>query len=188
MKKILLLVSLSLMAFTAPPQIQKVINHAKWQTTQHVTYDGKYVQIDYPNGDVPATIGVCTDVIVRAYRSINKDLQKLIHEDMMVNKSVYDKRRYSKKIDSNIDHRRTQNIQTYLTRQGAKKPITKDEKDYLPGDIVFWDVAYGHVGIVVDKLVPGTSRYYVVHNICCGPKMEDFLFSSKIVDHYRWQP
>ena len=166
-------------------QMQKVVDHAKWQSTQHVTYDGKYIQIPYPNGDVPANIGVCTDVIIRAYRAIGVDLQKLIHEDMLSNKVVYDKRRYSKIVDSNIDHRRTQNMQTYFTRQGAKKPITDN---YLPGDIVFWDVAYGHVGIVVDEKVPGTDRYYVVHNIGSGPKMEDVLYSFKIVDHYRWNP
>lgn len=170
----------------AQTNIQKVIDKAKWQTTQQVKYDGRYYQIPYPNGDVPANIGVCTDVIIRAYRAIGKDLQKLVHEDMLINKAEYDKRKfYKKKVDSNIDHRRTFNLRTYFTRQGASKPI---DGNYLPGDIVFWDIAAGHVGIVVDVKVPGTNRYYVVHNICCGPQMEDFLFSAKIIDHYRWNP
>lgn len=169
--------------------IDKVIAHARWQTTQLVRYDGKYYKIDYPNGDVPANIGVCTDVIIRAYRAIGMDLQKLVHEDIVKYKSVYDKRKfYRKETDSNIDHRRTFNLRTYFTRQGASKPVTNKESDYLPGDIVFWDVAAGHVGIVVDVKVPRTNRYYVVHNICCGPKMEDFLFAAKIIDHYRWRP
>jgi uncharacterized protein YijF (DUF1287 family) len=186
MKKILVFILLPLIT---EAQISKVISHAKWQTTQKVKYDGKYYKIPYPNGDVPANIGVCTDVIIRAYRSIGKDLQKLVHEDMLNNKAEYDKRRfYKKEADSNIDHRRTFNLRTYFTRQGFKKPITDKESDYLPGDIVFWDIAAGHVGIVVDIKVPGTTRYYVVHNICCGPQMEDFLFNAKIIDHYRWNP
>jgi uncharacterized protein YijF (DUF1287 family) len=191
MKRILILLALSigLMSFRpAPSPIDSVVKHALWQTTQDVTYDGRYYKIDYPNGDVPANIGVCTDVIIRAYRSIGIDLQQLIHEDMKVAHAEYTKRRKTDKLDASIDHRRTQNIETYLTRQDASLACTTNGKDYEPGDIVFWgDIAYGHVGIVVDKKVPGTNRYYIVHNIGAGPKMEDFLFKSKITGHYRWQ-
>jgi len=173
---------------TTSPKMQTVVDHAQWQATQDVTYDGSYRSIPYPNGDVPANIGVCTDVIIRAYRAIDVDLQVLVHEDMLANKSEYDKRRYSPVVDSNIDHRRCPNLRTFFTRQGAKLPISKSGADYLPGDIVFWDIAAGHVGMVVDKKVAGTNRYYVVHNIGGGPQEEDFLFGGKIVDHYRWQP
>jgi uncharacterized protein YijF (DUF1287 family) len=146
------------------------------------------VRLAYPNGDVAANKGVCTDVIIRAYRAISVDLQKLIHLDMVANKSLYNQRYITKVIDRSIDHRRTQNMQTYFTRQGAKIPVSYSGKDYKPGDLVFWKIANGHVGIVVDKKVPGTNRYYVVHNIGSGPHMEDFLFSLPIVDHYRWNP
>lgn len=184
--KLIIILLLSLSSFAQRSAIQKIVDHAKWQSTQQVTYNGKYVQLKYPGGDVPPNIGVCTDVIIRAYRSIDIDLQKLVHEDILANKVEYDKRMYyGKKIDSNIDHRRTFNLRTFFTRKGAKQPI---DSDYLPGDIVFWDVAAGHVGIVIDIKVPGTNRYYVVHNICCGPKIEDFLYRAKIIDHYRWIP
>lgn len=177
---------LSLSSFAQRSTTQKVVDHAKWQSTQQVTYNGSYRTIGYPNGDVPANIGVCTDVVIRAYRSAGFDLQELIHKDILVNKEEYDKRKYyGKKVDSNIDHRRTFNLRTFFTRQGAKQPINGN---YLPGDIVFWDIAAGHVGIVTDIKVPGTNRYYVVHNICCGPQVEDFLNKAKIIDHYRWQP
>jgi len=189
---LLTLVSLITFAFTEDPaavsKTQQVINHAKWQTTQDVVYDGSYRRIDYPNGDVPPNIGVCTDVIIRAYRAIDIDLQQLIHEDIVSNKSVYDKRRKTKKLDSSIDHRRCPNMRTFFSRQGAKEAITNDASDYIPGDIVFWDVAAGHVGIVVDEKVSGTNRYLIVHNIGRGPKMEVFLFGARIVDHYRWWP
>lgn len=184
--KLIILLLISISSFAQGSAIQKIVDHAKWQSTQEVTYNGKYLQLKYPEGDVPANIGVCTDVIIRAYRSINIDLQKLVHEDILVNKAEYDKRKYyGKKIDSNIDHRRTFNLRTFFTRKGAKQPI---DSDYLPGDIVFWDIAAGHVGIVIDIKVPKTNRYYVVHNICCGPIIEDFLYRAKIIDHYRWIP
>lgn len=158
------------------------------QTHTQVTYDGSYHQIKYPNGDVPANIGVCTDVIIRAYRKLGSDLQKLVHEDMVAAFAVYNKRRKSERIDANIDHRRTPNLETYFTRQGAKLPISDKETDYQAGDIVFWDVAAGHVGIVVNEKVFGTNRNYIVHNICCGVQKEDFLFGAKIIGHYRWKP
>lgn len=184
--KLIIILLLSFSSFAQRSAIQKIVDHAKWQSTQQVTYNGKYVQLKYPGGDVPPNIGVCTDVIIRAYRSIDIDLQKLVHEDILANKAEYDKRMYyGKKIDSSIDHRRTFNLRTFFTRKGAKHPI---DSDYLPGDIVFWDIAAGHVGIVIDIKVPGTNRYYVVHNICCGPKIEDFLYRAKIIDHYRWIP
>lgn len=192
MKKILIILILPmLLAFTninLPTKVQKVIDHAKWQSTQYVIYDGSYVKLDYPGGDVPSHKGVCTDVIIRAYRNINIDLQVLIHVDMKKALDVYNKKYKTKTIDANIDHRRTQNIETYLTRQGAKLPITNNGLDYKPGDIVFWDIAHGHVGIVVDEKVPGTNRYYVVHNIGGGPQQNDFIFSAPIIGHYRWYP
>jgi len=177
-----------LCSFSVSPQIEKVIDHAQWQSTQDVTYDGSWRKIDYPGGDVPANIGVCTDVIIRAYRAIDVDLQVLIHEDMIKAHAEYNKRYMTKTIDRNIDHRRTQNIETFLTRQGASLSITKSASDYQPGDIVFWDIAHGHVGIVTDKKVAGTNRYHVVHNIGSGPHEEDFLFSATITGHYRWCP
>lgn len=174
------LIIIMLISFTSFGQISKVIEHAKWQTTQDVIYDPSYVSIDYPGGDVPANTGVCSDVIVRAFRAINKDLQVLIHEDMKANMSYYK----VTKTNKNIDHRRCKNLIKYFKRHNLTLPINSE---YKPGDIVFWDIAVGHVGIVSDKKVPGTNRYYIIHNICCGPREEDFLFESKIVLHVRWQ-
>ncbi len=157
-------------------------------TKQEVTYNGQYYEIPYPNGDVPSNIGVCTDVIIRVYRKFGVDLQKLVHEDMIKNKAVYDKRRKTDKLNASIDHRRVPNLQTYFTRQGAALPITDKDADYKAGDIVCWDVAAGHIGFVVNEKVPGTTRNYIVHNIGSGNKKEDFLYGAKIVGHYRWKP
>src|SRR5688572_19219427 len=59
----------------------KLILAAKEQTLKPVTYDGSYVRIGYPNGDVPVNKGVCTDVLIRAYRKVGIDLQVKVHED-----------------------------------------------------------------------------------------------------------
>jgi uncharacterized protein YijF (DUF1287 family) len=169
-------------------RFQKICEHALQQTLKPCTYDPAYRSIKYPGGDVPDSLGVCTDVIIRAYRAVGIDLQQLIHEDMKKAHAEYNKRRLTKKLDTNIDHRRCPNMETFFTRKGAVRPITKNEKDYQPGDIVFWDIAAGHVGLVVNQKVPFMDRYYLVHNICCGPKKEDFLFAAKITGHYRWMP
>ena len=123
----------------------KLSKAALEHTKQEVTYNGQYYEIPYPNGDVPSNIGVCTDVIIRVYRKFGVDLQKLVHEDMVKNKAIYNKRRKTDKLNASIDHRRVPNLQTYLTRQGAKLPVTDNETDYKPGDIVCWDVAAGHI-------------------------------------------
>jgi uncharacterized protein YijF (DUF1287 family) len=175
-------------SMTIDPYFQKLSDAALEQTTHKVVYDGQYYQLKYPNGDVPDSIGVCTDVIIRAYRKVGSDLQQLVHDDMKQAFAVYNKRRKSDRIDANIDHRRTPNLETFFTRQGATLPISLKGNDYLPGDIVFWEVAQGHVGIVVNEKISGTNRYYVVHNICCGVKKEDFLFGATIIGHYRWKP
>jgi uncharacterized protein YijF (DUF1287 family) len=160
------------------PKGVSIMSHALWQTTQHVTYDPSYVTLKYPGGDVPSNKGVCTDVVIRAYRSMGKDLQVLVNEYMKQTGQTSDK---------NIDHRRCKVLKKYFTYNNLTLPVTMNESDYQPGDIVFWDIAAGHVGLVTDEKVPGTNRYYIVHNICCGPQKEDYLFSADIIMHVRWK-
>jgi len=157
-------------------------------TKQKVTYDPSYFSIDYPNGDVPSDKGVCTDVIIRAYRKIGIDLQKNVHEDMKANFSAYPKIWGLKVTDKNIDHRRVPNLMTYFKRKGAEKPISDKAKDYLPGDIVCWNLggATTHIGIVVDKKSKDRKRNLIVHNIGGGQVLADCLFDYKIIGHYRY--
>jgi uncharacterized protein YijF (DUF1287 family) len=159
----------------------KVVRHTMWQTTQNVTYDNSYVKIDYPWGDVHPTVGVCTDVVIRAFRADSIDLQSLIHEDMKKYPSNYN----VPVLDRNIDHRRCKNIRNYYKRRGYTLPITNNPEDYKPGDLVFWSLGIEHVGIVVKEKVYGTNRHYVVHNVGAGPQMDDFLFAVPIIYHGR---
>ena len=158
-------------------------------TKQQVQYDPQYFSIAYPNGDVPANKGVCTDVVIRAYRKLSIDLQKEVHEDMKLNFALYPKNWGLKKTDKNIDHRRVPNLMTYFSRHGTSKKITTNPDDYIPGDIVCWNLggAITHIGIVVDKKSADGRRNMIVHNIGQGQVMEDCLFNFKIIGHYSFQ-
>ncbi len=156
-------------------------------TKDHVRYDPAYFSIPYPNGDVPADKGVCTDVIIRAYRKLGIDLQKEVHEDMKKNFSKYPKKWELKKTDTNIDHRRVPNLMVFFSRKGTVKPASLKPGDYTPGDIITWDLnnkGLTHIGIVVNKKSRDGKRYLIVHNIGAGQVIEDCLFSWKITGHY----
>lgn len=157
-------------------------------TKQKVRYDPNYFRIPYPNGDIPADKGVCTDVVIRAYRKMDIDLQKAVHEDMKAHFDKYPKFWGLKTTDTNIDHRRVPNLMTFFTRHGTVKKKSTDPQDYLPGDIVCWDLGRGvkHIGIVVNKKTPDGSRRLIVHNIGGGQVLEDCLFRFTIIGHYRF--
>lgn len=157
-------------------------------TFDHVIYDPTYFVIPYPNGDVPGDRGVCTDVIIRAYRRVGIDLQKQVHEDMKNNFSSYPALWGLSRPDRNIDHRRVPNLMKFFARFGDEKPITDKSLDYNPGDIVAWDLGSGirHIGIVIDKLSQDGRRPLIVHNIGAGQEISDCLFNFKIIGHYSY--
>lgn len=157
-------------------------------TRQKVSYDPSYFSIAYPGGDVPANKGVCTDVVVRAYRKVGIDLQKAVHEDMVANFSKYPKIWGLTKTDKNIDHRRVPNLMTFFSRQGTAIPVTARAGDYRPGDIVCWSLggAVTHIGVMVKQRSADGQRNMVVHNIGAGQVLEDMLFKFDIIGHYRY--
>ena len=153
-----------------------------------VRYDPTYYTIKYPNGDVPKGSGVCTDVIIRAYRKLGIDLQKEVHEDMKANFALYPKNWGLKHTDKNIDHRRVPNLMVFFIRYGKVKPLSATPDDYKAGDIVCWNLGGGitHIGIVTDKKSRDGKRNLIVHNIGNGQVMEDMLFDYKIIGHYSY--
>ncbi|MDX2287190.1 MAG: DUF1287 domain-containing protein [Bacteroidia bacterium] len=159
-------------------------------TQQQVRYDPAYYVIGYPNGDVPADRGVCTDVVIRAYRQLGIDLQQRVHEDMRAHFSSYPRNWGLSRPDRNIDHRRVPNLMTFFARAGQQLPRTQTPGDYLPGDIVCWSLGGGitHIGLVVDRKSADGSRCLIVHNIGAGQVLEDCLFRFPIIGHYRYQP
>lgn len=158
-------------------------------TKQNVVYDPAYRIIKYPNGDVPANVGVCSDVVIRAYRKLGIDLQKLLHEDMSAHFSEYPKLWGLKTTDKNIDHRRVPNLMAFFKRKGAAKSIGVNSEEYKPGDLVCWDLGAGitHIGIVSGRLSEDKSRYLIIHNIGSGQVLADCLFEYKIIGHYRFK-
>ncbi len=158
-------------------------------TKQYVVYDPSYFVIPYPNGDVPANKGVCTDVVIRAYRKVGIDLQKEVHEDMQAHFSKYPRNWGMSGTDKNIDHRRVPNLMVFFSRNGTVKTVSDNPADYLPGDIVCWNLggAVTHIGLVVNRKSADGKRYLVVHNIGGGQVLADCLFQYKIIGHYRYK-
>jgi uncharacterized protein len=172
-----------------PPGFSKKISDAAIERLNHkVRYDPQYVKIPYPNGDVPANIGVCTDEVIRSYRVLGIDLQKDVHEEMTLNFKRFPNRWRLSKTDTNIDHRRVPNLQVLFAGKGDNLALTSNPNDYLPGDIVTWNVPINrpHIGIVVNRKLQGRDTYMIVHNIGAGPVLEDMLFKYSITGHYRY--
>jgi uncharacterized protein len=157
------------------------------QTKRSVRYDGSYRTISYPGGDVPADIGVCTDVVIRSYRPLGIDLQKEVHKEMAAHFDIFPKNWRLTEPDTNIDHRRVPNLQVFFSRRGIVLPVTDKAQDYQPGDIVTWSVwTRPHIGLVVDRVSPDGKRFMIVHNIGRGQELEDMLFNYPITGHYRY--
>jgi uncharacterized protein YijF (DUF1287 family) len=177
-------------SFAQAPFLERLADSAITLTSQMVQYDPGYYRIRYPGGDIPANRGVCTDVIIRAYRKMGVDLQKLIHEDMLGNFTDYPQLWGLKKPDTNIDHRRVPNMATFFRRHGTVLKISANAADYSPGDVVTWDLGGGipHIGIVVNRKKAQGSSFLVVHNIGSGQVMEDCLFRFRITGHFRFKP
>lgn len=150
-------------------------------------YDPAYRAIGYPMGDVPDDRGVCADTVVRAFRAGGVDLQALVHRDMKAAFSAYPRIWGLTRPDTNIDHRRVPNLETFFTRVGAKLPANTDPSLYLPGDVVSWRIPVPHIGIVSTQRLP-SGRPLMAHNIGAGSQLEDVLFSWPVQGWFRYQP
>lgn len=173
-----------------PRQIlrDRMIEAALNQVGVTIHYDGSYQTLAYPGGDVPLDRGVCTDVLIRAFREIGVDLQVLVHEDMSTHFDEYPRDWGLRAPDRNIDHRRVLNLMCLFARRGCDLPVTRNPDDYRPGDIVAWELFPGvyHIGIVSNQPSCELDRLLIVHNVGLGTELEDFLFAYEIKGHYRF--
>jgi len=186
--KVLLLLILSAAMLHAQPG-EKIVTAARQQVGVTLSYDPAYTTLVYPGGDVPREKGVCTDVVIRALRDgLGQDLQKLVHEDMKANFSLYPKNWGLTRPDSNIDHRRVPNLRTFFKRRGAAVPVSQSGKDYNAGDIVSQVLPDGrpHIGMVSARTNDAGTTPLVIHNIGRGTRAEDILFVLEITGHYRF--
>lgn len=169
--------------------VRKVLESAYEQTRLTTNYSQEYFRLAYPNGDPPIETGACTDVVIRAFRNAGVDLQKEVHEDMRANFGSYPNKWGLTRPDTNIDHRRVPNLQTYFKRRGVSLPVSTNYEDYRPGDIVSWDLdgkGMTHIGIVSNRKSPTSGRYMIIHNIGGGARLEDRLFDWEITGHFRF--
>ncbi len=175
-------------AFAPSHFYHQLADSALLLTRQKVMYDLSYFSINYPMGDVPVDKGVCTDVVIRAYRKMGIDLQKEVHEDMRLNFNGYPKYWGLNKTDRNIDHRRVPNLMVFFSRKGVVLPVSKNAADYRAGDIVCWQLPRGmkHIGLLVHQRSKDGKRPLVIHNIGAGQVMEDVLFDYPVIGHYRY--
>tara|TARA_Y100001934_G_C12376843_1_gene789711 strand:- start:4271 stop:4858 length:588 start_codon:yes stop_codon:yes gene_type:complete len=187
-----------ILVFSAPagagPFADRLVTAAHERLKHDVTYDPAYVVLKYPGGDVPAHTGVCTDVIIRAYRALGIDLQKRVHEDMRAHFQLYPTIWGASRPDRNIDHRRVPNLAVFFRRHGQRIKVSKVGSNYRAGDLVTWNLkipgrgTLPHIGIVVKQKSKDGKRPLIVHNIGAGPVLEDMLFDYTITGHYRYQP
>ncbi len=174
---------------TAATNAQRIVGAARQQVGVTLRYDPAYSVLAFPNGDVERVKGVCTDVVIRAFRdALGLDLQALVNADMRANFTAYPKNWGLSRPDRNIDHRRVPNLATFWRRQGASLPVTDNAADWRPGDI-FTAMVNGrlpHTGIVSDRK-DTTGTPLVLHNIGGGTREEDALFDHKLTGHFRWK-
>jgi uncharacterized protein len=185
---VLLLGSLVLAQTALSPRVEKVVSAAVAQIGVTLFYDPAYTVLKYPNGDVPLERGVCTDVIIRAFRAVKIDLQQLVHEDMLRAWAMYPKLWGLTRPDSNIDHRRVPNLEVFMQRQGKQLKLSSNGLDYKAGDVVTWTLPTGrlHIGLVSNQLDASQQRPLIVHNIGAGAQLEDILFAWKLRMRFRF--
>ena len=171
-------------------RIARVLAAAHAQVGVTKAYDPAYRRIGFPGGDVPADRGVCSDVVVRAWRAVGIDLQLEVNRDMRKDFAAYPRIWRLSGPDPNIDHRRVPNLETWLRRRGSAIAISADPADYRAGDLVTWRLEQGqpHIGIVSDLRSADGSRPLIVHNIGAGADIEDVLFRWQPVGHFRYFP
>jgi uncharacterized protein len=184
-----LLLPIPAVAFAQEPtqEVTRLVQSAYEQVGKTVFCDPRYQIIAFPGGDVTLDRGVCTNVIIRAYRGVGIDLQVLVNQDMRTSFAMYPKLWGLSHPDRNIDHRQVPNLAAFFSRRGETLPISKDGADYKAGDLVTWRLPDGrpHIGLVTDRQSEG--RPLVIHNIGAGAQVEDILFTYAIAGHYQFR-
>jgi uncharacterized protein len=176
------------LAAQVSPSAAKLLAAARKQIGVTLSYDPAYTRLAFPGGDVPRNKGVCTDVIIRAYRdAFDVDLQALVNMDMKRRFSAYPKRWGLSTTDRNIDHRRVPNLEAFFARAGAKRQIPDSVEKWQAGDLFTCLVnrSLPHIGIVSDKR-SASGRPLVIHNIGGGTREEDILTQYPMTGRFRW--
>ena len=151
---------------------------ARKDAQNHPKYDGKYIDGGYP----PDDIGVCTDVVWRAFKNAGYSLKDMVDRDIENRREAYSR---IDKPDTNIDFRRVKNLNIFFKEYAIS--LTTDITqiaEWQPGDIVIFN-NQAHIGIVSDKR-NRDGMPYIIHNGGQPNREEDYLTRSTVVAHYRF--
>ncbi len=176
------------------PWAIQLIRAAESQIGVTVGYDGAYRKLAFPGGDFDRSIGVCSDVIIRAYRdALGFDLQKAVNRDMKKHFSSYPKAWGLTRTDANIDHRRVLNLERFFLRLGADLPVPASNAGYRPGDLItqrigLFRTRLPHIAVISHKMTADGQRPLIIHNIGAGTRQEDALADRPTLYRFRFDP
>lgn len=140
-------------------------------------YNGQYWETGYP----PDNIGVCTDVVWRAFKNAGYSLRSMVDNDIAARPEAYS----ISAPDSNIDFRRVSNLHVFFKQYAIALTLDfREIEQWQPGDIViFRDDA--HIGIV-SALRNRDGVPYLLHNGGQSARIDNYLPSAEITGHYRF--
>lgn len=154
---------------------------AKADAANKPRYDGAYVAGGYP----PEDVGVCTDVIWRAFREAGYSLKDMVDADIAAHPEDYPT---VEKPDPNIDFRRVKTLRSFFEKYAVRLTEDKDAiAEWQPGDIVIFGKDQ-HIGMVSD-LRNRKGHTYILHNGGQKEREEDYLnksFALPVTGHYRF--
>lgn len=154
-----------------------ILNGAKIDAKNRPKYKSEYYAGGYP----PDNIGVCTDVIWRAFKNAGYSLKDMVDNDIKNNQDDYD----IDIIDSNIDFRRVVNLRVFFDKYATV--LTNDIYDideWMPGDIVIFG-NNKHIGIV-SNYRNSDGIAFIIHNGGQLVREENYLVRAKVTKHYRF--
>lgn len=142
------------------------------------TYDGSYWEGGYP----PDDIGVCSDVVWRAFKNAGYNLREMVDQDILARREAYP---LIEEPDTNIDFRRVRNLRIFFEEYAVSFTTDINEiEEWQPGDIVIFGNDK-HIGIVSDKRNKD-GQTYIIHNGGQPNREEDYLKRGTVTGHYRF--
>ena len=151
---------------------------ARIDAENHPKYDSRYWAEGYP----PDDIGVCTDVVWRAFRNAGYSLREMVDMDIQKYPERYPN---ISKRDDNIDFRRVVNLRVFFEEYAQSLTLDINETEqWQPGDIVIFG-NNKHIGIVSDKRNK-SGHTYIIHNGGQPNREEDYFERGTVTGHYRF--
>ena len=155
-----------------------IVLGARKDAENHPKYDGRYFAGGYP----PDDIGVCTDVVWRAFKNAGYDLREMVDIDIQLRPEAYTN---VEKRDKNIDFRRVKNLLVFFREYGIELTVDVEQvEEWQAGDIVIFN-GDKHIGIVSDRRT-SYGQPYIIHNGGQPNREENYLDWGNPTSHFRF--